>query len=413
MRLRPVLSTLVGVSLLTLFGASSASTITVWDYYGSTSPIPEIAANFEKENPDIDVQVEQIGGLDTLLSKLSTVVAGGSGADVVTTGLMWAPQFKVFGAYQDLTELSGGMINGQPVDDVFPTPLLEAAREGDALYGVPYDFDAFALYYRTDAYEAAGISEPPKTLDELKDVSCKLAGQSTQSGLMLTNEWAYYDPFMYAFGGRYIDDSGQPSLNSPENVAALQYMADMVSEGCAMFWDSSSQGEIISGIKSNQFAQFISGPYMMGVLRGVAPEMSGSWKVAMDPKGKAFGTHIGGTHLSILKSSQNAEASWKFIEYALRPENQVLLWQKAGAAPAYLPALEDPQVQQPDPYFSDQQTVEIFSETVTLGTPNPTISEWSDLTAIINQAIGISLAGVMEPQDALDEAQAQAGNLFR
>jgi len=166
-------------------------------------------------------------------------------------------------------------------------------------------------------------------------------------------------------------------------------------------------GDFTSGLKSGQVVSFINGPWMMGVLRKAAPEMSGKWRVAMVPSGEAFGTHIGGTHLAILEKSKHKAEAWAFVEFLMRPENQAKVWTISGAAPAYLPALDLPEVTAGDPYFGGQSTLGVFRGTVEKGIPNPTIKQWGDVSNIVTKTMEIALLGKKTPKDALDDAAKQ------
>lgn len=170
-------------------------------------------------------------------------------------------------------------------------------------------------------------------------------------------------------------------------------------------------GDRSSALKSGKILSFINGPYMMGVMRTVIPEQSGKWRVAMLPSAKSFGTHIGGTHLAILNKSEHKAEAWKLIEFLMRPENQAKVWTISGAGPAYLPALDLPEVNAGDPFFGDQSTASIFRDTVEQGVPNPTIKKWGDVSEVVSKAIEAALAGKKSPEQALNEAAVKIDKL--
>jgi len=386
--------------------------ISVWDFYGDTTPIKPLIPQFEKENPGIKVKFEEVGW-DGFWQKLPIAISSGEVPDVVTTGLMWAPEYKASGAYLDVTPLSGGMINGKKFEEVLPKGSLEAAKDGDKVYGIPYDFDAYALYYRADLFEAAGIKEIPATWDELAAAFKKVSDPAKGVyGTALDAYWNSWDPYLYAFGGQYLDDSGKAAFNSPEAVKSLTFVKKMFDEQSALLITPET-GDLTTLVKSGQVASFINGPYMMGVLRTSAPELSGKWKVAKLPTqdGK-FGTHIGGVHLSIMAKSKHPQEAWKLVEFLSRTDNAIAVWKTSGAAPAQLEALESAEVTEPDAYFSNQSAITIFKETINAGKPNPTIKEWTKVSTIVTQSLEKIFVGGADIQATLDDGVKQSNDVI-
>src|SRR5688500_11611653 len=87
----------VGCGVLGLASAAAAQTVvdfTVAEYSSKTGPFFEkVAAAFEAENPDIDINIEVVPW-DTLLQRLTTDVAGGSSPDLAIIGTRWLLDFS-------------------------------------------------------------------------------------------------------------------------------------------------------------------------------------------------------------------------------------------------------------------------------------------------------------------------------
>lgn len=386
--------------------------ISIWDFYGDTTPIKPLLSAFEKANPTIKVKFEEVGW-DGFWQKLPIAISSGEVPDVVTTGLMWAPEYKVSGAYLDLMPLSNGMINGKKFDEVLPKGMLDAARDGDKVYGIPFDFDAYALYYRADVFEAAGITTIPDTWEGLAEAFKKVSDPSKDVyGVAFDSSWSSWDPYLYAFGGQYLDASGKAVFNSPEAVASVKFIQQMMADKSALL-QTADTGDLTTLVKSGQVMSFINGPYMMGVLRTSAPELAGKWKVAMLPKKDGtFGTHIGGVHLSIMAKSKHPAEAWKLVEFLNSTPSEIAVWKTSGAAPAQLDALASSEVTAPDPYFSNQAAISIFKDTVSAGKPNPTIKEWTQVATIVSEGLAKIFVGKEDVQKALDEAATKANGVM-
>jgi multiple sugar transport system substrate-binding protein len=380
-------------------------TITVWDYYGEATPVKPLIEGFQKENPNITVQYEALDW-DTTLEKLNVVLTGGTPPDVVTVDMTWLPKFAALGAFTDMKALSGGELNGVAWDQAYTPGALEAITFNDQVVAALYDFDVYALYYRADLLEQKGL-QVPKTWDELMDVSQKLA-EGDKYLYQWLPETFHGSQWIFENGASLLsDDNKTVTFNSPEAVEAIQVYADMLTNKSAIYWGA-DQGERIQGIKDGRIAMFSDGPYNMGIMKSAAPEMAGQWRVAVHPYGKQPGSYLGGTGLVIPAQSKQKEAAWKFIEYAMRLENQIGVYKYAGAAPALTAALQSPEVNVADPYFGGQKPFDVFLEAMKTAKHFPYVRQWNDIDVAFSTAMEQIGLGQMSVKDALDEAAATA-----
>lgn len=380
---------------------SEQVTITVWDYYGEATPIKPLVEPFMKEYPNIKVQYESLDW-DTTLEKLNVVLTGGTPPDVVTTDMTWLPRFASLGAFTDLKPLSGGKLNNVAWDQAYTPGALEAITFGDQIVAALYDFDVYALYYRADLFQQKGL-QVPKTWDELLTTAQALA-EGDKYLYQWLPETFHGSQWIYENGGDLLSsDNKTVVFNSPEAVQAIQFYASLLDKKVAIYWGA-DQGERIQGIKDGRIAMYSDGPYNMGIMKSAAPEMAGLWKVALHPSGKQAGSYLGGTGLVIPANSTQKEAAWKFIEYAMRVENQIGVYTLAGAAPALTAALESPQVNVADPYFGGQKAFEVFLEAMKTAKHFPYVRQWADVDTAFSTAMEQIGLGQKSVQDALNEA---------
>lgn len=399
-------------------GDKGQVTITVWDNYGATTPIKPLIPKFEEEYPNIKVDFQE-QPWDNFWDKMAAAASGGDTPDIATTGLMWNPKYTVYGLFADLKPLSGGKVNGNDINTVYSEGMLQAATTEQGLFGIPYDFDSYSLYYRNDLLEQEGITAPPSTWDELVEVGKKLTkdldgdGKTDQYAFLVMPDWYHYEPFLYANGGQVLsDDYKQAAFNSPEGVEALQFYADLVNKHkIAVNW-TADRGSYIAGLKDGTIAMFQDGPYVMGLIKNSNPEQEGKWKISDAISNKQYGTHIGGTYLSIFEKSKHKEEAWKFIEFLSREENAIQIYKTSGAAPGYLPALESEEVNAPDPFFGGEIPLNVFKEAVEKGKPNPVVSSWQEISQVISDAVAKAVLNEATPQEALDEAAEQVNAIL-
>ncbi len=381
--------------------ADEKVTITVWDYYGETTPVKPLIEGFQKENPNITVQFESMDW-KTTLEKLNVVLTGGTPPDMVTLDMTWLPKFAALGAFSELDGLSGGKLNGVAWKDAYAPGALESITYNGKIVAALYDFDAYALYYRADLFEQKGL-QPPKTWAELAEVSKKLAEGDKYRYQWLPDTF-HGSQWIFQNGGSLLSEDNKTVIfNSPESVEAIQTFANLLADKSAIYWGA-DQGERIQGIKDGRIAMFSDGPYNMGILKSAAPEMAGKWKIAPQPYSKQPGSYLGGTGLVIPAQSKNKEAAWKFIEYAMRVENQVQVYKTAGAAPALTAALQSAEVNAADPYFGNEKVFDVFLDALKSAKHYPYVRQWNDIDVAISQALEKIGAGQKPVQEALDEA---------
>jgi multiple sugar transport system substrate-binding protein len=378
-------------------------TITVWDYYGEATPIKPLIEPFQAAHPNITISYEALDW-DTTLEKLNVVLTGGEAPDVVTVDMTWIPKFASLGAFTDLKPLSGGMLNSVPWDQAYSAGALKAITYNDQIIAALYDFDVYALYYRSDLFEQKGI-QVPTNWDELM-TAAKALQENDQYYYEFDADTFHGSQWIYENGGTLLSpDNTTVVFNSPDAVDAISFYSSLLTEGVAIDW-TTDQGERIQGVKDGRIAMFSDGPYYMGIMKSAAPEMAGQWRVALHPFSKTTGSYLGGTGLAVPITSNQKEAAWEFIQYAMEVENQIGVYTLAGAAPALKAALSSPEVNVADPYFGGEKAFAVFLQSLETGIPFPYVRQWTDIDAAFTNAMQQIALGQLSVKDALDQAAA-------
>jgi ABC-type glycerol-3-phosphate transport system substrate-binding protein len=388
-------------------GEGKGVTITVLDYYGEATPFSqEVIAGFEKKYPDITVKYEA-GDWDTMQQKFTVRVSSGDSPDVATMDMSWISTFASKGIFANLTDLSGGQLNGTPITDQYTEGPLEAMTYDDHYVTMLIDFDAYSLYYRADQFKEKGI-DVPTNWDELSAAAQKMAEDTNGDGQcdkycleVYGNDCFHWCQFLFQEGGSILNtDNTAAAFNSPEGLNAMEFYKSFLDNGSGIYWGS-AQGEPIRGIKDERIGMFVDGPYMMGILKSGAPDQSGKWAVAQAPYSKEPGSYLGGTGLSIPVNAPHPDEAWLFVQYMLELPQQIGVFTLAGAAPATIAALESPQVTEPDPYFGGEAPLPIFKDAMATGTHFPYVAQWTAIDTDIGNMVQSVMLGKATPQEAL------------
>jgi multiple sugar transport system substrate-binding protein len=395
----------------TTSSAGLTGTLTVWDYYGTATPIKPAITAFERLHPGLKISYQAVDW-DTFRQKLSVGVSSGAPPDLVTLDMTWIPSYASKGVLADVSKLSGGQLNGKPIDSQYTPGALRAMTYQGHFVAMMYDFDAYALYYRADIFRQKGIAAP-KTWAEFsaaaKQIAQSSGGKVTKYGFQVLPDTFHFAQMLYQNGGSILNaDDTKAIFNSAAGVSALQYMKSFLDDGTGVYWGP-DQGDSsgIAGIKDQRIAMFLNGPYMMGILKTSAPEQKGEWAVAPAPISKQPGTYLGGTGLCIPVNAKNTAAAWAFAQFLLTPAQQLGVYKYGGAAPATTAALKSPLLTEPDAYFGGEAPFAVFLDAMANATPYPYVPSWDDIDTAISDGVTSALLGKQSAADARNKAAAR------
>jgi len=188
----------------------------------------DFVAKFNAANEGITLVVDVVSWND-IYTVVNTRVANGEAPDLLN--------IDVFADYQ-----ADGLL--LPVEDwcsdetyakFYPAFLEQSVVDG-TVWAVPDLASARALYYNVDILNEVGV-EVPTTWDELLDVSQKIYdfydGEVYPWGVDMTTDegQACFSYYIWNNGGDFTDAEGNWTLNSPENVEAVEFIVGMVEAG--------------------------------------------------------------------------------------------------------------------------------------------------------------------------------------
>jgi multiple sugar transport system substrate-binding protein len=392
-------------------------TIKVWDYYGESTPIKPALAGFAKEYPWITVDYQALDW-DSMNEKFTAGLGAGEVPDLATLDMTWIPTLASNGALENLHGISGDQLNGTPIADQYTPGAIDAMTYGDQMVSMLYDFDTYSLYYRKDLFDQKGI-KVPTNWDEFRAAAKALAESSKPGGkpdkylTAIRPNSFHFSQFLYQDGGSLLNaDNTQAVFNDQAGVDAVNIQKALLDDGSGKYWPD-ADGDLTPAIKSGEVAMFQDGPYYMGLLKTGVPEQAGKWAVATAPYSKQPGSYLGGTGLGIPVQATHKDAAWLLAQYLLRPENQVGVFNYAGAAPATTAALESPDLTKPDPYFGGQAPFGIFLESMKTSRPFPYVGSWNDIDVAIADAMQAALLGKTDVKVALDKAVDETNALLK
>ncbi len=179
--MRPKTLLLAAVVLASLLGCSARSgdkgkvilTYTRWGDPAEVESTRELIAQFERENPDIQVRVD-IVGWGQYWQKMKTATVTNTAQDVWLMSPAYLEQYASAGHLMDLMPF----VKADPTfkeDDYFPHAFdaysyagqgedLRPVKFGQGkLFGFTRDYNGSILYYNRDHFDALGLAYPDET----------------------------------------------------------------------------------------------------------------------------------------------------------------------------------------------------------------------------------------------------------
>lgn len=379
-------------------------TITYWHTMSDpeTEQLEKVVAAFEEVNPTITVETTRYAYSD-FKSALLTGLAGEEAPDTARLDIVWVPEFAEKGA---LMQLDGNMPGFEDIADAsFPGPLSTNYWDGH-YYGLPQDTNTQVLLWHKGNFDAAGISEPPATLEGFADVACELTEGETQYGYALggTYFWAPA-PVFYAMGGQIVDDditTAEGYINGPESVAAFTMLKDLFDQGCISPNLLGGGVGTADGHATGLYSMIIDGPWMVDIYAENHPDFEVNF--ALIPKGPDGTTSsvVGGQDVVIFQETEYPEAAMKWVSFLMSEESQKMM-AEVGVIPTLSGLTGDPAMPEHFDIFMQQL------ETAKARVPHP---KWSEMDNAINNAFQRMLRGDQSVQEALDQAASEIDQLL-
>jgi multiple sugar transport system substrate-binding protein len=342
------------------------------------------------------------------------------------------------------------------------------------IWSVPFGTNNAGIFYRPSLFKAAGITQLPKTWEELRQVAKKLTGdfdsdgRVDRHGILLPlgkGEWTVFMwlPFMWSGGGDLIaggmgggdlllpsslqlathSDSPQPPLkkggrkmtfigqveeNGIESSNPFQIVppspvtsgVNLVNQGAIaalQFWqDLIKDGSAVLSLPERGYE-------MDGFLAGkVAMQFSGPWTLGqLEATGVDFSvfpmpsaarqaTVIGGENLFLFKTTPERERA--AFTFAEYVMGQAFQTQWAMRT-GYLPVnLKARQSEIYQTFVQQQPIVKVFLEQAEFGRSRPILKGYPRISEHLGRAIEAVLLGKTSPKEALEKAQRQLNIIF-
>ncbi len=318
----------------------------------------QIMDNFESENPGVTVQIEVIPWAD-YWTKLTTQASGGDMPDVMNMYLVNFMTLQSKGVLADLTSY----IEADGLDlSKYNEVALDAFNVDGAQYGLPKDFDSYAVFYNEELLAEAGYDSYPEDLSWnvedggtyvkfLQDLTLDSQGlhpydegfdkdSIVQYGLLPIDRTEYLaDGVVITViaqnGGSMVNEEGNGfALSTPEASEALEYLWKLTNE-----WYVCPSSSIISStgpeaiFYSQTAATWYNGPWMTSAVDENTTFDFGISLIPAGPTGESV-SRVNSLIDCVYEGSENKDMAWELVKY-IATEGQEVLGSTGTVIPAH------------------------------------------------------------------------------
>ncbi|GHD98050.1 extracellular solute-binding protein [Streptomyces alanosinicus] len=376
--------------------AGGPVTLTWWDTSNATNEAPTYQAlvkQFEAANKNIKVNYVDVP-FDQAQNKFDTAAGSKGAPDILRSEVGWTPAFAKKGYFLPLdgTEALADQAKFQP-------SLIKQAQYQGKTYGVPLVTDTLALVYNKALFKKAGITDAPKTWDELKSDAAKIKDKTGTDGYWGSTQAYYAQSFLYGEGTDTVDAAAKKI--TVDSAAAKKgygtwlglfsgkglHKADATADAYAHIQDAFVNGKV---------AAIVQGPWeITNFYKGSAFKDKANLGIATVPAGSAgkAGAPTGGHNLSVYAGSDKAhqDAALKFVKFMTSATSQEAIALKNSTLPTRSDAFTAKV--KADPGIAGFQSV------LSAARPRPELPEYSSLWVPLDT----ELAKVAGGKESLDQ----------
>ena len=312
----------------------------------------ELISAFNQENSAVEVVYESVPW-DEAHNKLITQGSANSMPDIFVMPQQWFAEFTSAGWVTPLDDYIAQWDDGEDLLPYVRNVLMDYDQKCvyGYTFGIPDGLTTYGMFVRTDWLDEAGISlESLSTWDGIFDAAAKLTdsaqgryGFSFRGARLGADQMGMY--LLAELGGRLYEEDGTCRINTPEGLAAFERYCDLYLDGYAPA-DSINWGytEMIQGFTSGLSGILNQSTEVISVCEETMSE--GTWTVLPFPKASDGNIYSKADSycLAIGGSSAYPDEAWSFIEFLLRPENNlkycetnlyIPVMQSAGSSPRF------------------------------------------------------------------------------
>ncbi|MFB9279381.1 ABC transporter substrate-binding protein [Cohnella cellulosilytica] len=376
-------------------------TYSTWGSAEEKATEEAVIAEFEKLNPNIDVELILVDG--SYEEKLQVMIAGNTTPDVVSIGGAHVGNFS--GAFQPFAA-------DEVAADKYLTDILLTGLQSDGeQFALPKRVNTKVIAYNKDLLAKANVEAPGDSFS-IEQFQEKAIAVAALGGEGKDKIWGsdplWFGQWLFQFGGQRVsDDYSESLINSSESKAAVQFIIDAANKYHYAPNPTEAQGQnMIDWFLSGQVGfKGDFGPFYLPLMKQITKF---DWDIAPQP---GHGGEMEIVGIAVSKTTKHAEAAKQFASFVSSSSEA----QKIIGGGAALPVTKEGKevfLNQ----FPDKNLNEFFAA-MEYSKPQPRLKKGRQMGSLINKALAdrtlIGATGQEDPSVVLDELKVEIDELLK
>lgn len=366
------------------------------------------------KNPDFEVSWLLLPGQQMHDMVLITSQAGSGGPDIADIEISQFSRFIkgdiLFIDQKPMYERAGVL------NDFYKPSALDPWSWQGKIYGIGSQLNTCFLAYREDLLSKAGVKTPFTTWDEFAQ-EAKRYHQDTGQYLLdfPYNDWTSWWMMTLQQKSGFFGPNTQLTFNLPQGLKTLDYQRQAISDWSTLRPLGQSYNTALS---SGAIACVMGPPWNFGSqVEQIATNTASKWRAQPLPRWTTEGSPTatwGGTGTTILKTSNNVDEAMDYIFFEhTTPDALYFDFAARQIWPTYKPALQDPRLNEPLPFFNGQRVGNLIREISPDINSYYTSPFWFETTdAFVRKAVSPCLLQGIAPEAALQAAKTEVRRII-
>ncbi len=367
---------------------------------GETMGFTNAKKKFEAANPGTTINLK-IVPYDGFFSGIDRGIQAGNAPDIFRVDYTTIGKYSQNGVLLDVSPY----FTASEVDQFLPA-LWDAVKYNGTPYGVPHQTDTTCIVYSKKAFETAGITSVPTSLDdawtwdEFSSVAKKLRSSLPSNKFPFAYDWTAAGAFrwlswLYEAGGTLLtSDLTKCALPSDAGTTALDYTKSFFTNK----WVPANNTIKTSVYSDNFFLNQTVAMTFVGDF--LVPELAdpktgykgGDWGATYMPRDKAAAADLGGNAIVALKDTKNPELAAAFLKFLVSEDIMKYFCEQAVELPT-LKSLAGEKLAyayRPDVVAVCAQQASTISDTIT---KESTVGGFADINTALQNELELAFHG--------------------